>query len=459
MRDDRCQSPADGMTAQPNRAPMDLAIMAAMLERTGIDCRIRDYAAEGATWDDLRADLVDLRADLLVLSVTTPTFERDLDACRMAKEVDGDMLTVAKGAHLTSKDEEVMRAFEALDLAIRGESEHAIDEIASGRPFDDILGLTFRRDGELVHNEQRPFIDADELDRLPFPARHLLRNELYRAPDSGEPITTIDIGRGCPHECIFCAVAVASGKQLKMRSPKSIADELACCVRDLGIRNFFFRADTFTWSEPWTVEVCREILARDLDIRWGCNSRVDTISAERLSWMKRAGCWVVGFGIESGNDESLRRMKKRATLNDARAAIALCKAHGVRTYGLFIIGLPWETRAMVEDTIRFMHELAPSFVDVNIAYPLPGTEYYRLAEKQGLFNDADLVSGDYARPIARTVELSSRELARLRRKALLSFYLRPSYVVRTLAGIRSPRVFANYLRAGVRLLRGQGVSA
>jgi len=452
MRDDRCQAPVEGMTAQPNRAPLDLAYMAAMLEREGAACRIRDYAAEGLSWKDFEKDLLLFGPDLLVVSVTTPTFERDLEACRIAKGLIPDITTVAKGAHFSPKDEEVFLSHREMDLAIRGESEHAIVEIASGRSYRDILGLTYRQGDGLKRNARRPYIETEDLDRLPFPARHLIRNELYTAPDTGEPITLINVGRGCPHRCIFCAVSIASGFKLKVRSPANVADELEECVKRHGIRNFFFRADTFTWNEDWTVEVCREILRRDLKIRWGTNSRVDTISPRRLEWMKKAGCWIIGFGIESGNDESLKLMKKRATCADARRAVYLTKRHGIKTYGLFIVGLPWETRAMVEDTARFMRELDPDFADVNIAYPLPGTEYYRMALEQGLFREEDFGKGDYSKAVVRTSSLSSGDLVRLRRKAILAFYLRPSYIWRTLAGIRSFGVFRNYIYHGLKLL-------
>jgi radical SAM superfamily enzyme YgiQ (UPF0313 family) len=162
---------------------------------------------------------------------------------------------------------------------------------------------------------------------------------------------------------------------------------------------------------------------------------------------------VIGFGIESGSQEMLDKMKKRAKIADAEQAIALCKKHGVKTYGLFLIGLPWETRQTVEQTIDFAKKIEPNFLDFNIAYPLPGTEYYRIAKEMRLFSDQDLSKGDYARPIVRTLSLSTEELIRLRKKALLGFYLRPSYVFRTLKDVRSPRVLFNYLRSGIRLVR------
>ncbi|MCG3175920.1 MAG: Anaerobic magnesium-protoporphyrin IX monomethyl ester cyclase [Candidatus Omnitrophica bacterium] len=453
MRDDRCQAPVEGMTAQPNRAPLDLAYMAAMLERDGRTCKITDYAAEPGGWERVRRDIADFKPDLLLVSVTTPTLKNDLAACRIAKEIDPAILTVAKGAHFTAKDDEVLLANPELDLVIRGESEHAVTEIASGADYASILGLAYRKDGKVARNADRPYIEVDDLDKLPFPARHLINNALYTAPDTGEAITMINTGRGCPHQCIYCAVTIASGYKLKVRTPRSIVDEIQECVQKHGIRNFFFRADTFTWDERWVVDLCGMIRERGLDIRWGCNSRVDTISEKRLEAMKSAGCWIVGFGIESGDQDMLDKMKKRAKVEDAERAIALCKKYGVKTYGLFLIGLPWETRATVEKTIAFAKRLDPSFLDFNIAYPLPGTEYYRLAKEMGLFEEKDLPNGDYARPIVRTLDLSTEELVKLRHKALLSFYLRPSYIARTLGEIRSPRILLNYIRSGLRLIK------
>ena len=453
MRDDRCQAPVEGMSAQPNRAPLDLAYMAAMLENLGIACKIADYAAQKSAWDEVERDIMAFQPSMLVVSVTTPTIATDLAACRLAKKIKPAILTVAKGAHLHAKDDEVLLQYPELDLVIRGESEHAIADIGAGKPWDTILGLAYREDGQTRRNPDRPYIEVENLDALPFPARHLMNNHLYLTPDTGEPITMINTGRGCPHKCIYCAVTIASGYRLKVRSPKNIVDELEECVTRHNIRNFFFRADTFTWNEKWVVELCDLIVERGLKIRWGSNSRVDTISEKRLEAMKRAGCWIIGFGIESGNQDMLNKMKKRAKVEDAEKAIALCKKYGIKTYGLFVIGLPWETKETAEETIAFAKKINPSFLDFNIAYPLPGTEYYRIAQEMGLFDEKNLSNGDYARPIVRTQSLSTDDLVKLRRKALLGYYLRPSYVINTVKDIRSPKVFLNYAKNGIRLLR------
>ncbi|MFQ5952629.1 MAG: B12-binding domain-containing radical SAM protein [Candidatus Omnitrophota bacterium] len=450
MRDDRCQAPVKGMTAQPMRTPLDLAYMAASLEREGIECKIKDYPSEDARWLTLKEDLQHFNPDMLIISITTPTMYQDLKACSIARKLNKDVLVVSKGAHYLTKDEKVFEEFKDLDIIIRGESELTVADIATAGDLENVPGISFIKNGKIIKTPDRPFLD--DLDKLPFPARHLLNNDLYLTPDTKEPITLIYSGRGCPYQCIFCAVPPVSGHQIKLRSPENIVDEIEECVKKYGIRDFFFRADTFTFDEKWVIEICKRIIDKGLKIRWGTNSRVDTISENRLKWMKEAGCWVIGFGIESGNQESLDLMKKRAGLDDARKAVSLCRKHDIKTYTLFIIGLPWETRKSVKDTIRFAKELDGDYMDINIAYPLPGTELFDMAKEEELFNEKEVHGYDYSKPLIRTRHLTTEELIDIRRLARLGFYLRPRYVLRTLLSIRSPKVLLNYMRAGLALL-------
>ncbi|MFC1808252.1 B12-binding domain-containing radical SAM protein [Candidatus Omnitrophota bacterium] len=450
MRDDRCQAPVEGMTAQPARAPMDLAYMGAVLEQDGIRCKIRDYPAEGLSWPDLKKDLNDFKPDMLAFSITTPTLKDDLKACKIAKLIDPDIFTVSKGAHYSEEDENIIKDCPELDLIIRGESEFAISEIVRSERLSEVLGITYRSNGNIIKAPDRPFLE--DLDLLPHPARHLLNNNLYLTPDTNKPIAYIYSGRGCPHQCIYCAVSVASGYKLKARTPKNIVDEIDECVNRFGIRDFFFRADTFTMNKDWVIDICKLIIDRGLKIRWGTNSRVDTICEDRLKWMKDAGCWIIGFGVESGNQQMLDKMKKRAKIEDAESAVRLCKKFKIKSYLLFMIGLPWDSKETVDDTIRFAIRLKGDFIDFNIAYPLPGTEFYRIAKENNLFNEDMLHRHDYSKPLIKTLYLSTEELIELRKKAIRAFYLNPGYIFKTLLGVRSLRELGSYMKAGRDLL-------
>ncbi len=196
--------------------------------------------------------------------------------------------------------------------------------------------------------------------------------------------------------------------------------------------------------------MCNGIVERGLNIHWGCNSRVDTIDDERAAAMKKAGCWVVAFGVESGVQELLDKMKKGTKVERAREAFAICKRNGLRSHCFIVIGLPWETKETLETTFAFVQELDPDFFDFNIAYPLPGTELYEIAMAEGLVDASDLRDKGYARAAMNLPQLSPDYLNQWRKKALLRLYLRPRYIARTLWRAGSPRVMKNYAKAAIR---------
>jgi len=424
---------------------------ATILQARGYECLLRDYPGEGAGWDAYAADIDGMRPDLLVASVTTPTLRQDLRCLTYAKERLPGIVTVAKGAHFVLKDREAMDACPALDVAVRGEAEKAIDEFASGTPLDGIRGITFRRGADIVRNPDRP--QVRDLDWLPQPDRRLLDNTLYVRPDTGAPQATILCARGCPKSCIFCLVKVVTGRPISQRSPASIVAEIEHCVRVHGISDFYFRADTFTWYKPWVMEICQGILGKGLDVNWVCNSRADTVSDEMLAAMKRAGCWMIGLGIESGSEEVLRRIKKGITLDEARRAARLIRRHGIRTYNFFIIGFPWDDERTIKETVDFALELGSDFVEFHTAYPFPGTELAEVAERYGLYEDGSVHGSDVMTSPMRTLRLSAARVHELRRQAIRRYYLRPAAIGRMLRHIGSPKEFGNYVRKGYRLLR------
>jgi len=177
MRDDRCQAPVKGMTAQPARTPLDLLYMASTLENTGVVCKIKDYPTENKDWADFENDLKDFCPDMLVISITTPTMVADLRAAALARKINREILVVSKGAHYLANDQEVLNTYKDLDVIIRGECEFAVADIATADRLDEVLGITYRdNDGVILKTPDRPFLD--DLDKLPFPARYLLNNNL-----------------------------------------------------------------------------------------------------------------------------------------------------------------------------------------------------------------------------------------------------------------------------------------
>jgi radical SAM superfamily enzyme YgiQ (UPF0313 family) len=459
-RDDRCQCKVEDQTIQIVFPPIELATIAATLRRGGCRVALRDYPAQGQGWDAFIADLKALRPNMVLVNVVTATSHQDFEALRLAKETLGEdnVVTLAKGEYIEAMGEAALRDNPQADFGFHGEIELSIERFRQGEPLETMEGLVWRRlVGEngasslvATRNPGHPLIE--DLNALPFPARDLLDNGLYRSPETGNPLTVIHGNRGCPSKCVFCPAGVMSGFKVRYRSPESVMAEIDQCVREHGLREFLFHGDTFTINKKWLLELCDRIIASGQKIHWGCNSRVDTIDDERAAKMKAAGCWVVAFGVESGSQAILDSMKKGQQVERAYDAARVCRRHGLRVHAFFVIGMPLETRATLQETMRFIRRLDPDFFDFNIAYPLPGTELYEMVSREGLWEKDPAATG-YANAAARTRELSSAELTAWRRKALLKMYLRPRYIARTLMRAGGPREALNYLKAGSRRLR------
>ncbi len=456
--EDRSQGNIEDSAATSLRAPNDLAYMASVLRKSGIVSVIRDYPAEQLDWTDFEDDIRSFMPDILIMSITNATVYGDLRAFQYAKEKNPEIITIAKGALFLSIPVEQLTqsVFDKMDFALTGEAETIIcglmKAISSGDDLSRVQGILYRDTDNLLRRSP-PAAFVTDLDTIPFPARDLLKNELYVRPDTGEAQATIQTSRGCPGSCIFCLTPVISGKKIRVRSAKNIADEICECIERYGIRNFFFKADTFTMNKPHVIEVCREIIDRKLDIQWVANSRVDTLDDERLEWMKKAGCWLVAVGFESGNDESLKKMKKNTDVKQAHDAACMVRRHGLQLYGFFIIGLPWENQAAVRDTISFAKKLKCDYAEIHIAVPYEGTELHSVARENNLFSGA-IQGHDYFRdPVMNTLYMDREEIIRFRQKGLTNFYFSPSYVWSRLQKVNSPRKFMNHVRYGFRLIR------
>lgn len=455
-RDDRCQSRVEDQTVNIIFPPMDLAYLAAMARSVSAQPHIEDCPATRKSWDDLEILLKSFEPDYLLISITTATITEDLRTLQLAKKIKPTCLTMAKGEYLSQYGHKILEEHPDLDLIFIGEPEFTLKEILSGKPLNEIQGLIFREKNadkeKIIQTDSRPFLE--DMDALPFPARDLLDNSIYKSPETGNPLTVIQANRGCPSRCIFCPAGRLSGFKLRVRSPKNILMEVRECVERFGIREFLFNGDTFTIKKSWVLELCELIQKSKLDIRWGCNSRVDTFDIERARALKAAGCWVVAFGIESGAIDLLEKMKKHTNQVQARHSIRVAKEAGLLTHAFYIIGLPWETRETLDTTLRFARELDTDFFDFNIAYPLPGTEFFEIASSERLFDEATLSTGSYAKAAVRSYALTSEELTKWRKRALLSLYMRPIYIARTLSRvIAKPRILKNYIREAWRRLR------
>ena len=320
----------------------------------------------------------------------------------------------------------------------------------NGVPDNEILGICYRENFQGVKNELRPFIE--NLDILPFPARHLVDNSIYTRPDNGKVQAVIKVSRGCPYHCFFCLATPVSGAKVRVRSADNIVSEIKECVEKYKIKNFLFWSDIFNFNREWTLELCNKIIESGLKITWSANTRANTMDEEMARLMYKAGCRLVSIGVESGSQEILNKIGKKITLSEIRETVRILKKNRIKIYNYFVIGLPWETERTVEETIKFAIELDSNFVSFYTATPLPGTRFFEYAMTNHLIDDGMDFEGAYYNPVVRSHELSKDRIFELHKLAVKRFYLRPAYIIKTLLSLRSFAEFERYFKAGMALV-------
>ena len=445
-REDRCQQPTKELLVIPPLPPTDLMYLASIAESCGFEAIIRDYSQGG----DFEADLKEFQPNYLVANIATPTFQSDMMAVKLAKEILPNICTIVKGAPFLTYNTNTIYENPFIDYVIMGEAELTLKDILDGVPNCDILGICYRENFQPVKNDKRPFIE--DLDILPFPARHLVDNSIYKRPDNGKVQAVIKVARGCPFHCFFCLATPVSGAKVRTRSPENIVAELKECVEKYNIKNFLFWSDIFNFNREWTLELCQKIIESGLKITWSSNTRADTMDDEMAKMMYKSGCRLVSIGVESGSQKMLDNIGKKITLDDIRNTVKILKKNKIKIYNYFVIGLPWETEETVEETIKFAIELDSNFISFYTATPLPGTKYFAYAMLNKLVEGNLDFRSAYYEPVVRSEHLSKERIFELHKQAIKRFYLRPKFILKTLLSLRSFAEFKNYFIAGMSLI-------
>lgn len=459
--EDRSQGNVEDSTATSVRACNDLGYAAAMLKKHGFSVFLKDYQTQRNTEQDLMQDFASFAPDAVFMSITNATIHKDVAVCARLKAKDPACVIVLKGSIFFDAEQEMLNQInlDPISFLIGGESDFIIadlmDAVFNGaQELSNIGGILYKEGSTWVKTSFEKW--HEDLDALEFPDRSLMNNSLYLRPDTQEPQATISTSRGCASACTYCLTPKISGTKVRLRSPKNIYQEILECYQKYNIKNFFFKSDTFTMNKNWVRELCLYIINSELNgkIEWVANSRVNPLEKETLEFMKQAGCWLVAFGFESGNEETLKKIKKGARLEDNLRAARLAKEVGLKVYGFYLIGLPWETRAHIKDTTDLMFKINADFVELHIATPYYGTELYKTAKEAGLINESVLGKDYFNAPTIGTQYLSIDEVQKIKRHTILKYHLRPSYVLaKILSAAARPKILKNYIKFGIKLLK------
>ena len=367
--------------------PLGLAYMAAVLEQNNYIVKIVDVSAEGLSWVELEARIKNEQPKLVGISFMTPQVGEALKIAALVKKINPQIITVVGGPHATALPREIMEE-KSIDFTVIGEGEITLLELADKfvrneeKELGDIKGIAYRKNNETIITEPRPFVE--DLDSLPFPAWHLLPVDKYCVASTGgkasEQVFNIFSSRGCPNQCIFCGGPKIMGRRYRRRSAQNIIQELIYLKNNFGATQFDFQDDSVTVFKDSLREMCQEIIKQNLNITWMCNSRVDILDMDALLLMKKAGCVRIDLGVESGDGQVLKRIKKGITIEQVRKSHQMAKEAGIMINSFAMVGNLGEDFSGVKKTAELMKELGED-VNVSISTPFPASELYQIAKE------------------------------------------------------------------------------
>jgi len=435
--------------------PISLATAASMLEEKGHKPKVLDCAAQEIHLDDLLNRIRRETYPLIVWSAATPSIKSDLALASEIKRIDSYIKTAVFGTHVTALAEECLKETEDLDFIVRNEPEESVAALAQGLEnsvrMEDISGISYRDgEGNVFHNPSRPFIQ--DLDSLPIPAWHLLDLERYRLPLKGDKFVTLSPVRGCPYPCTFCTAQTYYGKKLRRKSVPKVMEEIEHVIRRLGINQFFIWADTFTVDRDYVIQFCQAIREKGLEIGWTCNSRVDTVDRTLLEVMAGAGCWMISYGIESGNQKVLDGVNKKITLRQCHEAVRIAREAGIKVAGHFVLGLPGESEETLKETLALAMTLDIDMAQFYSAVPFPGSPLFELASAQGWIEGRSFDEFRQDNAVMNLPGLSPSIVNDYRKKAFSRFYFRPRRLVRMLNLVKISTL-GQTIRGGIRFVR------
>ncbi len=319
--------------------------------------------------------------ELLVLFTSTPGFDVNVKIAEMMRDVNPRMKTAFVGPPVTIEPEKSLMASKAIDFVVRREFDYQIANYAKGTPLAELPGVSYWKDGQIVHNPEGGVIE--NLDELPWVTKVYKRDldfRRYNVPFLLNPFISFYTTRGCPAMCTFCLwPQTHSGHRWRLRSTDDVVNECRYVLENFpGLKEIFFDDDTFNYKKDRTIELCKKL--KPLNFTWSCTSRVTT-DAETLRAMKDAGCRLMIVGYESGDAQILKNIKKGATIDMARRFTADAHKIGLTIHGDFIVGLPGETRETLRKTIDFAKSLNVETIQVSLGHAYPGTEFHEYAKK------------------------------------------------------------------------------
>lgn len=442
--------------------PLGIGYIASYIRQFDINVKLVDPQAQHLDDKDITKIIKEENFDLVGISSATPEFHNAINIAKITRDNSPQTSIILGGCHASAMPEGILEEYpELFDFICIGEGEITVLEICKllqGELSEkrQIKGIAFcdEENSQVVRTEAREYI-AD-LDMLPFPARDLVDMSLYHAhAHNARSNNTFQIitSRGCPFQCTFCASGLTLGKKYRMHSPEYIVSEIEYLMQQYGTRHFLIQDDTFTINKARLKKTCQMIISKGLNIEWFCFSQVSVVDKEILELMKLAGCYSIGFGVESADEMVLNNICKSIKPEQAEKAIIMANSLGYKTQAFFIFGNEGDTKETINKTIKFALRSNPTLAFFNILVPYPGTEVFEkfIADQpmQEIRWEDFVAIG--VNPVGDISGLPKRKLQLYVLKANLLFYGRPTQIIRIIKTIKTKFEFTEYFRGSMGL--------
>ena len=447
--------------------PIWLSYATGVIEDAGYKAKLVDASAKEWGVPAVRNDIDAFDPDIVVIESNFASVKNDIDIIAQLKR-EGDFLSVLVGPPASQFHEEMLED-DHVDVVGRYEYDLTIRDIAAateeGADLGEVPGISYRRDGRTVQTPDRPFMTSEQLDAIPF-VTSVYKNHLdikdYVLNHAFYPMVQVFTARGCPNQCTFCSwPSTFMGRKFRARSVSNVVDEFEYVSNELpAVKEIFVEDDTFTINTQRVREICEEIERRGINVRWSCNARV-TLDYETMRLMKSAGCRLLDVGYESGSEKILKNIKKGIKTEDSKRFTADARKVGLKILADFIFGLPEETEETIQQTVRFIKDIKPDLLQISVATPIPGTEFYQWVSDNGYLLESDpsktIDENGYQRCVISYPNMATEDLVCRVEEALKDYYISPSYAkiaMRNILGrdglyelsglIKSARVFLKH---------------
>ena len=445
--------------------PHGLALIGAYLKSKNIEVSAIDAGAEDLDIKTLENRVFQSGADIIGIYMASTYYDKAKSAIEVCRRALPNSIIIAGGPHSSALPVETLNEIPELDICVVGEGEITMYEIVKSLQENSELsmvdGIVFRNNKEIISTKPRDLIK--DLDIVPFPDRDLFPHDKYKGMPlfiREKPSFVVITSRGCPYQCAYCSKDVFRDTY-RGRSFKNVCDEIEELISKYGAKEIQFYDDEFTMNRKRTMDLCDEMIRRNFKIRWSCIARVDLVDEELLLKMKQAGCWLIAYGVESGNQEILDNIKKGYTIKQVISSFEMTRKIGIKILAYFMVGLPGETEETYQETIKLSKKIKPNFAVWSVLVVYPGSRLFKLINqrkysgklidlgKEGKLSGTFYGKGNF---IVFEDNLPIERLKELSKKANQGFYLRPAYVIQSLKSIRSLSDIIYYLRGALRVI-------